>query len=123
MKIRWVLGSILLAAAFTAPAQGSKQISVTVAGGTVTVTPSSYTFARGQSSVSVALGTRGYTITAIQFSSGSGLFNCTPGSGNTTWNCAVGQRDPGASATYSVTVSNGGAPLDSPPSIFVQSEE
>jgi hypothetical protein len=123
MKIRWVLGLLCVAAAFTAPAQSSKQISVTVAGSTVTVAPSSYTFAKGQSAVTVALGTRGYTITAIQFSSGSGLFNCTPGSGNTTWSCAVGQRDPGASATYTVTVTGDGAPLDSPPAILTQSED
>jgi asparagine N-glycosylation enzyme membrane subunit Stt3 len=123
MTIRWILGTVFLAAACTAPAQSSKQISVTVVGSTVTVAPSSYTFAKGQHAVTVALGTRGYTITAIQFSSGSGLFNCTPGSGSTTWSCAIGQRDPGASATYTVTVSNGGTPIDSPPAILTQSED
>lgn len=123
MLNRWVLGSLCLIAACAAPAQSGPQIGVTVNGSTVTVSPSSYTFAKGQASVNVALGTRGYTITNIQFSSGSGLFNCTPQTGNTTWTCAIGTRDPGKSATYTVTVTGSGTPIDSQPSILVQADD
>lgn len=119
---RWVLGSLCLLAACAAPAQDGPQIGVTVAGGTVTVSPSSYTFAKGQASVNVVLGTRGYTITNIQFTSGSGLFSCTAQSGNTTWTCAIGTKDPGKSANYTVTVSNG-TPITSPSNILTQSED
>lgn len=123
MLNRWVLGSLCLIAACAAPAQSYPQISVTVANGNVTVTPVSYKFAKGQPSVNVVLGTRGYTITNIQFTSGSGLFSCTPQSGNTTWTCLIGTRDPGASANYTVTVSNGTTPSTSPTNVLTQNDD
>jgi hypothetical protein len=121
MNIRWVVACLGLALAFGVPAQ-TRQISVTVADGVATVSPQSYQFAKGQAAVTVALGTRGYTITGITFSSGSGLFNCAPSTGG-NWSCAVGQRDPGGRATYTVTVNNGGTPIDSEPSVFIQSDD
>lgn len=123
MNIRWGLVSLGVLVACAAPAQSPSQISVTVANGTVTVAPSPYKFAQGQGSVNVVLGTRGYTISAIQFKSGSGLFNCTPGSGSTTWTCAIGQRDPGASANYTVTVTNSGTPIVSSPNVLTQNDD
>jgi hypothetical protein len=120
MQIRWILGSLCLIAACAAPAQSEKKISVTVAGGVVTLDPQSYQFAKGQTAVTVALGTRGYTISSIQFSSGSGLFNCAAASGG-TWSCAVGQKEPGGRATYTVTVTNG-TPVTSDPGVFIQDE-
>lgn len=122
MQIRWVLGSLCLIVACAAPAQSEKKISVTVADGVVTVDPSSYQFAKGQASVTVALGTRGYTISSIRFSSGSGLFNCAAASGG-TWSCAVGQKEPGERATYTVTVTGSGTPIDSPPAVLIQNDE
>lgn len=122
MKIRSILGSLCLMAACAAPAQSEQQISVTVADGVATVSPASYKFAKGQAAVTVALGTRGYTISSIQFSSGSGLFNCAAATGG-TWTCTVGQRDPGASATYTVTLTGSGTPIVSQPGVLSQADE
>jgi len=71
--------------------------------------------------VTVAVGTRGYTITGIQFSSGSGLFNCAPAAAG-TWSCTVGQRDPGGRATYTVSLSGSGTVIESQPGIFIQED-
>ena len=120
MKFRWVLGGLFWVA-LSATAQSGGQISVTVADGVATVSPQSYQFAPGQASVTVALGTRGYTITGVAFAEGSGLFNCSPAR-NGTYTCAVGQREPGGRATYTVRLSGNGSLVTSDPGIFIQSE-
>ncbi len=119
MKIRWGLVTLGLTVACAVPAQGPSQITVTVNDGVVTVTPADYTFKGQAGPVTVALATRGYTITAVTPSSRT--FSCQAATGG-TWTCQSNTRTPNQS-NYSVTVTNGGTPITSQgPNIFIQED-
>lgn len=120
MKIRWGLVTLGLLVACAAPAQNPTQISVTVADGVVTVTPKDYRFAKDQTSpVTVALGTRGYTITAV--TPADRTFSCQPASAG-TWTCQSNTRTQ-RQTNYTVTVTNGGTPINSNgDNIFIQED-
>jgi len=122
MTIRWGLVTLGLLVACAAPAQNQGQISVTVGqDGTVTVSPSEYHFTGANRSVTVALGTRGYTITAVTVEGTSAKINCQP-STSSTWVCvSTAGADAKKKYPYKVTVSNG-QPVTSGSNVFIQDE-
>jgi len=121
-------GAAVLFAAAPLGAQTRPHVVVTVdSAGGVVVTPSTYAMGPGQASLTISLATRGYSISGITFSTGGDLFSCTVQGGGNVMLCAVGRREPGARAEYTLTLSSdgsggSGAKITSTASIFIQSE-
>jgi hypothetical protein len=122
MKKRWVLLAAAAVTCTTAVWAQSRSVTVTVSGSTATASPSPYKMAAGQASINVILGTRGYRITSIVFSSGSGLFQCIIAADGGSAQCAIGQKEPGGEAQYTVNLTGNSGPVASDPAIFIQSE-
>ncbi len=128
-KIGWWGAGLALVLTAAAPlhaqtdARAGAQVQVSVgADGTVTVSPSTFKLGKGQTSFVVAMRTQGYTITGISFSTGAGLFDCTPQGNSATLRCTLGNVVPGGSAEYKLSIQGSGGTVDSPPSIFIQSD-